>query len=58
MRILSLIPADFDAGNRMVWSIIRLDTVGSSDAISLPVDSASLHTLRACRARVGQLVDL
>ena len=47
IRILSLIPSDFDAGNRGVWSIIRLDTAGSSDAISMPVDSASPHILRA-----------
>ena len=53
MRILSLIPADFDAGNRVVWSIIRLDGAGSSDAISMPVDSASPHTLRASRATVS-----
>jgi hypothetical protein len=27
-RIMSLIPADFDAGNLVVWTIIRLDTAG------------------------------
>jgi hypothetical protein len=46
-----VIPADFDACNRVVWSIIRLDTAGSNDAIGMPVDSSSLHTLRASRPR-------
>ncbi len=49
MRSLSLIPADFDAGNRVAWSIIRSESAGSSDAISVPVDSASPHTLRSSR---------
>jgi hypothetical protein len=40
---------DFDAANRVVWSIIHRDTAGSSDAISMPVDGASQHTLRAWR---------
>jgi hypothetical protein len=31
------------------WSRIRLATAGSSDAISMPVDSASPHALRASR---------
>ena len=56
MRILSLIPADFDAGNLVVSSIIRLDTAGSSDAISTPVDSASSHTLRVAPVSVSWLI--
>jgi hypothetical protein len=56
MRILSLILADFDAGSLVVWSIIRLDSGGSSDAIRMPVDSASPHTLRVAPVSASWLI--
>jgi hypothetical protein len=53
MRILSFVSADFDPAIGWCGREFVFGTAGSSDAISMLVDSASPHTLHASRPVSG-----
>jgi hypothetical protein len=53
MRILSFVSADFDPAIGWRGREFVFDTAGSSDAISMLVDSASPHTPHASRPVSG-----